>query len=159
MEVEGTATWNGQPIQKGYIELQPVNDGHFASAEIVDGKFTLQTTPGLRLVKVTAEKKIGETPPTDRIPEAQPIMFQFVPPKFNSSSVSSKRQKSWPPSAAAIVRKRHPPGSSAKPKACLGRSHCQTNQQHHKSCHSTRHHESPCTPVSCLQPSAHSRMF
>lgn len=86
MEVEGTATWNGQPIQKGYIELQPVNDGHFASAEIVDGKFTLQTTPGLRLVKVTAEKKIGETPPTDRIPEAQPIMFQFVPPKFNSQS-------------------------------------------------------------------------
>lgn len=86
MTVDGTATWNGQPIQKGYIELQPVGEGHFASAEIVDGKFKLQTTPGKRLVKVTAEKKIGETPPSDRIPEAQPIMFQFVPPKFNSES-------------------------------------------------------------------------
>ncbi|WP_144971031.1 hypothetical protein [Bremerella volcania] len=86
MSVDGTATWNGQPIQKGYIELQPVGEGHFASAEIVDGKFTLQTTPGKRLVKVTAEKKIGETAPTDRIPESQPIMFQFVPPRFNSES-------------------------------------------------------------------------
>lgn len=86
LSIDGTATWNGQPIQKGYIELQPVGDGHFASAEIVDGKFSLQTTPGKRLVKVTAEKKIGETPPSDRIPEAQPIMFQFVPPKFNSES-------------------------------------------------------------------------
>ncbi|PQO39141.1 hypothetical protein C5Y96_04570 [Blastopirellula marina] len=86
LSIDGTATWNGQPIQKGYIELQPVGDGHFASAEIVDGKFRLQTTPGKRLVKVTAEKKIGETPPTDRIPEAKPIMFQFVPPKFNSES-------------------------------------------------------------------------
>lgn len=84
--VDGTATWNGQPIQSGYIELQPVGEGHFASAEIVDGKFTLRTTPGKRLVKITAEKKIGETPPTDRIPEAKPIMFQFVPPKFNSES-------------------------------------------------------------------------
>ena len=86
MSVDGTASWNGQPIQKGYIELQPVGEGHFASAEIIDGKFTLQTTPGKRLVKVTAEKKIGETPPTERIPEAKPIMFQFVPAKFNSES-------------------------------------------------------------------------
>jgi len=86
MSVEGTATWNGQPIQKGYIELQPIGEGHFASAEIIDGKFTLQTTPGKRLVKVTAEKKIGETQPTDRIPEVKPIMFQFVPPEFNSES-------------------------------------------------------------------------
>lgn len=86
LSVDGTASWNGQPIEKGYIELQPVGEGHFASAEIVNGKFTLHTTPGKRLVKVTAEKKIGETPPSDRIPEAQPIMFQFVPPKFNSES-------------------------------------------------------------------------
>lgn len=86
MTVDGTASWNGQPIQKGYIELQPIGEGHFASAEIVDGKFTLQTTPGNRLVKVTAEKKIGETPPTDRIPEAKPIMFQFIPPKYNAES-------------------------------------------------------------------------
>ncbi|MEW4564168.1 hypothetical protein AB1K70_16640 [Bremerella sp. JC770] len=86
MSVDGTASWNGQPIQKGYIELQPIGDGHFASAEIIDGKFTLQTTPGKRLVKVTAEKKIGETQPTDRIPEVKPIMFQFVPPEFNSES-------------------------------------------------------------------------
>ncbi len=98
MSVDGTASWNGQPIQKGYIELQPIGEGHFASAEIVDGKFTLHTTPGRRLVKVTAEKKIGETPPTDRIPEAKPIMFQFVPPKYNSESTLEMEISSSSPS-------------------------------------------------------------
>jgi len=86
MSVDGTASWNGQPIEKGYIELQPIGEGHFASAEIIDGKFTVHTTPGKRLVKVTAEKQVGQTEPTARIPEAKPIMFQFVPPKFNSQS-------------------------------------------------------------------------
>ncbi|MEW4452714.1 hypothetical protein AB1L30_08565 [Bremerella sp. JC817] len=84
--IQGTATWNGEPIEKGYIELQPIGEGHFASAEISNGKFTVQTSPGKRLVKVTAEKVIGQTEPTERIPESKPILFQFVPPKYNSES-------------------------------------------------------------------------
>lgn len=87
IHVQGTATWNGSPIEKGYVELQPIDgQGQFASAEITDGTFTLTTLPGKRRVKVTAEKKIGETEPTERIPEPEPIMFQFLPPKFNSDS-------------------------------------------------------------------------
>lgn len=87
VHIEGTATWNGTPIENGYVELQPLNgEGQFASAEIADGKFTLSTLPGSRRVKVTAQKKIGETAPTERIPEPEPIMFQFIPPEFNSES-------------------------------------------------------------------------
>ncbi|PQO35474.1 hypothetical protein C5Y97_14040 [Blastopirellula marina] len=86
-EVHGVATWNGQPIEKGYLELAPVDGaGQFASAEIADGKFTLRTIPGMRQVKVTAERKIGETAPTERIPNPEPIMFQYLPAKYNSQS-------------------------------------------------------------------------
>lgn len=86
-EVQGVATWNGQPIEQGYVELAPVDGaGQFASAEIKDGKFTLRTIPGMRQVKVTAEKKIGETAPTERIPMPEPIMFQYLPAKYNSQS-------------------------------------------------------------------------
>ncbi|EAQ82500.1 hypothetical protein [Blastopirellula marina] len=86
-QVEGVATWNGQPIENGYVELAPVGGvGQFASAEIKQGKFTLRTLPGLRQVKVTAHKKIGETAPTDRIPNPEPILFQFIPAEYNSQS-------------------------------------------------------------------------
>ncbi|MCC9607587.1 hypothetical protein LOC68_11995 [Blastopirellula sp. JC732] len=85
--VQGVATFNGQPIEKGYVELAPVGGvGQFASAEIKDGKFTLRTNPGMRQVKVTAQKKIGETAPTERIPNPEPIYFQFLPAKFNTQS-------------------------------------------------------------------------
>ncbi|MBI1247707.1 hypothetical protein GC197_07630 [bacterium] len=86
VSIDGTATWNGEPIQQGYIEFQPITDGQFASAEIVDGKFRVSTLPGKRLVRVTAQKQIGMTQPTDRIPESRPIMHQFIPAKFNSQS-------------------------------------------------------------------------
>jgi len=87
MEVQGVANFNGQPIEKGYVELAPVGGvGQFASADIKDGKFTLRTGPGLRQVKVTAQRKIGETEPTERIPNPEPIYFQYLPTKFNSQS-------------------------------------------------------------------------
>lgn len=85
--IQGTATWNGEPIEIGYVELQPTdNTGQFASAEIRQGKFTLRTAPGPRRVKVTAQRKIGEVPPSERIPMAEPIMHQYIPPKFNAQS-------------------------------------------------------------------------
>lgn len=85
--IQGTATWNGEPIEIGYVEFQPTdNTGQFASAEIRGGKFTLRTSPGPRRVKVTAQRKIGEIPPSERIPMAEPIMHQYIPPQFNSDS-------------------------------------------------------------------------
>lgn len=87
VHVQGTATRNGSPIEVGYVELQPIDgEGQFASAVITEGKFSLQTLPGTRRIKVTAQQKIGETEPTERIPEPEPILFQFIPPKFNSES-------------------------------------------------------------------------
>jgi len=85
--IQGTATWNGEPIEIGYVELQPTdNAGQFASAEIREGKFTLRTSPGPRRVKITAQRKIGEIPPSERIPTAEPIMHQYIPARFNTES-------------------------------------------------------------------------
>lgn len=85
--LHGTVTWNGQPVERGYIELQPVDaTGQFASAQIVDGQFSLRATPGPRRVKVTAERQIGERPPNERIPKPEPIWFQYIPAKFNTNS-------------------------------------------------------------------------
>ncbi|WP_146432934.1 hypothetical protein [Blastopirellula retiformator] len=89
--MQGVATFNGQPIEKGYVELAPVGGvGQFASADIQDGKFTLRTSPGLRQVKITAQRKIGETAPTERIPNPEPIYFQYLPAEFNSASQLQK---------------------------------------------------------------------
>ena len=87
VRVHGTLTWNGQPVERGYIELQPVDPtGQFASAEVSNGQFSFSAAPGPRRVKVTAERKIGEKPPTERIPKPEPIWFQYIPAKYNANS-------------------------------------------------------------------------
>jgi hypothetical protein len=97
--IQGTATWNGQPIEIGYVELQPTdNEGQFASAEIREGKFTLRTSPGPRRVKVTASRQIGEIPPSDRIPNPEPIMHQYLPSQFNTQSELETEIKADSPS-------------------------------------------------------------
>lgn len=87
VEIRGTASFNGEPIETGYLELEPLDaSGQFASAEISKGRFTLRTSPGPRRLRVTAQRKIGETESTERIPNPEPIMEQYLPTKFNSQS-------------------------------------------------------------------------
>jgi hypothetical protein len=85
--VEGTATWNGQPIEMGFVELFPTDGtGQVDGADIVGGKFSVRTHAGAKRVRVTGQRKIGETPPTERIPKAEPIYAQFIPKEFNDES-------------------------------------------------------------------------
>ena len=87
MEIQGVATWNGAPIEEGYVELAPTDGkGQVVGADIKDGAFVLRTVAGEKHVSVTARKKIGERPPTERIPHAEPIYCQFVPAQFNERS-------------------------------------------------------------------------
>ena len=87
LAVEGTATWNGQPIENGYVEVSPASGpGQVDGADIVDGKFSLRTTAGEKRVSVVAQRKIGETAPTERIPTPEPIYFQFLPKQFNENT-------------------------------------------------------------------------
>lgn len=90
IEVDGTITWNGQPIEEGYIEVSPVaGPGQVDGADIVDGKFSLRTTAGEKRVSVVARRKIGETAPTERIPTPEPIYFQYLPPQFNDNTTQT----------------------------------------------------------------------
>ena len=85
--IEGTATWNGQPIESGFVELFPTDgNGQVDGADIVGGKFSLRTHVGAKRVRVTGQKKIGETPPTERIPKPEPIYAQYIPKQFNDES-------------------------------------------------------------------------
>jgi len=87
IEVRGTATWNGEPIADGYVELQPTDgQGQIAGAEIVGGKFTVVAFPGAGRVSVMAHRQIGLTDPTERMPTPEPILSQFLPAQFNSNS-------------------------------------------------------------------------
>lgn len=72
------------------MELNPIGGGgQIDGAEIKDGKFTVRTNEGEKLVKVTAKRKIGETPATDRMP-AEAIYHQYIPEKFNQASELKK---------------------------------------------------------------------
>jgi hypothetical protein len=85
-DIEGTATWNGEPISDGYVELTPVDgSGQIDGADIVNGKFTVRTTEGEKVARVSARRKIGETPATPRMP-AEPIYHEYIPNEFNSKS-------------------------------------------------------------------------
>jgi len=85
-EFEGTITWNGEPIKSGNIELHPDGgEGQIDGAEIKDGKFTIRTTSGEKLVKVLASREVGKTKGDDRVPP-EPIMHQYLPFEFNAKS-------------------------------------------------------------------------
>lgn len=85
-EFKGTATWNGEPIAEGYVELHSVGAGQVDGAEIVGGNFTIRTTEGEKRALVIAKRKVGETPATERIPHPEPIYHQYLPKEFNDKS-------------------------------------------------------------------------
>ncbi|MGC4005516.1 MAG: hypothetical protein QM811_21310 [Pirellulales bacterium] len=87
LAVEGTVTWNGKPLENGFVELTPLDGaGSIVGADVVDGKFTLRTAPGEKRVSVTGKRIIGATKPTERIPNPEPIYLQFIPAEFNANS-------------------------------------------------------------------------
>lgn len=87
--IVGTATWNGTPIQEGTVSLLAA-DSQIDSAPIENGRFTIFTTPGLKVVSVMAEREIGTPRPTAHEPNPSPVRFQYLPKECN---VDSKLQE------------------------------------------------------------------
>ena len=86
--VEGTVTFNSQPLEQGLIRFVPVDgNSQTADATITGGKFTANVPVGDVRVEITAPKVVGQTkmyntpdsPTVDRIEE-------LIPPKYNVSS-------------------------------------------------------------------------
>jgi hypothetical protein len=86
--VEGTVTFNSQPLEQGIIRFVPV-DGTSQPADgpITSGKFSVPVPVGDVRVEITSPKVVGkmkmydtpDSPTVDRIEEA-------IPPKYNVQS-------------------------------------------------------------------------
>ena len=57
--VSGSVSYNGQPVGDGHVVFQPA-DGKGASCggPIKNGKYTVETTPGKKVVQIIAVKKV-----------------------------------------------------------------------------------------------------
>jgi hypothetical protein len=81
-------TFDGQPVQQGSIEFVD-QDGKSQSAGgvIQNGAYQAKDIPpGKKVVRITANKKVGEKQSYGPGSPMQPIYQQFLPPQFNSQS-------------------------------------------------------------------------
>lgn len=86
--VEGTVTFNSQPLEKGLIRFVPVDGtSQPADSTITGGKFSVIAPVGEFRVEITSPKVVGQTkmydtpdsPTVDKIQEA-------IPPKYNTQT-------------------------------------------------------------------------
>ncbi len=81
--VSGTVTWNGKPVEKGHIVLEPVEENVKPDAgQIQNGEFVFRAQTGVKRVKIHADRRITEPDPVMGIAERGP----YIPAKFNSET-------------------------------------------------------------------------
>ena len=92
--VEGKVTFDGQPVEKGSIVLEPADgQGSTAGGEIKDGEYVLSgdsaVQPGKKIVRITAVRKTGRkleagppSPPGTIVEEVE----RYIPPQYNRQS-------------------------------------------------------------------------
>jgi hypothetical protein len=59
--IQGNVTYNGEPIEKGYISFRPTGGtGQSLAAPITDGRYTIEkSTPGKKTAVITGVKKVN----------------------------------------------------------------------------------------------------
>ena len=89
MEVSGSVTYDGQPVQKGTIAFLPSDgNGPTAAAIIAQGKYTVKVAPGSKQVKIEGYKIVGRQPCVRDNP-ASPlvdVLEPIVPAQYNERS-------------------------------------------------------------------------
>jgi hypothetical protein len=92
--LEGSVTYDGQPVDKGSITLEPADGvGPAAGGTIESGRFKVDSTsglaPGEKIVRISAVRATGKKieagppePPGTKVDEVQ----QFIPAKYNDQS-------------------------------------------------------------------------
>lgn len=111
--VSGQVTLNGQPLDKGMIVFNSLDPGSqaSASADIVNGRYTLETTAGQKQVQITAPIVTGTRPeyagPGAPVVE---ITEERLPARYHSASELTfeikpgKNDKDWPLEAEPLKR-------------------------------------------------------
>lgn len=80
-EVNGAVTWNGEPIQKGFVTFHPEGGKSDEAGPITNGRYLLYAHPGQNGVSISAEKVSGFNQGMN-----QPNVVQFIPPEYNTAS-------------------------------------------------------------------------
>ena len=79
---------DGQPLDSGVISFSPAEgDGASATADIKDGKYSVQTTPGAKWVQISAPVVVGQrklsTAPNAPVTD---IREERLPERYNAKT-------------------------------------------------------------------------
>lgn len=125
VEVTGTVTLNGQPLEEGTISIYPdvKVKGPLVQAKIVGGKFSLTKkegpATGANRVSIKAVKKTGRKISSDGIESDE--VLQYIPPQYNDDTTLKADVKPEPTKNEFVfelsgqVAPRNADGTSAGP--------------------------------------------
>jgi hypothetical protein len=83
VEVAGTVTWEGKPVETGEIIFHPVDTSVTPSAgRIRGGAFSFMAKPGKKRVDIQAVRKTGQRDPK----EGFEITELYIPERYNSET-------------------------------------------------------------------------
>ena len=84
--VTGSVTFQNQPVAKGQIVFADAGDAAAAAVgQIENGRYSVQTTAGAKIVRITASKETGrilEGAMGAKVPE----LIDLIPPQYNTAS-------------------------------------------------------------------------
>ncbi|PQO35125.1 hypothetical protein [Blastopirellula marina] len=84
--LEGQVTYDGKPIPEGAIVMKDFAvEGPSARAEIINGEYAIDVTPGKKIIQVRALRKTGrriEANPREYVDEVE----EYIPKKHNFKS-------------------------------------------------------------------------
>jgi hypothetical protein len=92
LAVEGTVTFQGEPIAEGSITLRPIEgtQSPTAGSRIVDGKFRIDADggprPGTFRVEIAASRPTGRKIMDPETGQPTDMIEQYIPPRYNRQS-------------------------------------------------------------------------
>ncbi len=87
--ISGQVTLDGQPVKEGSVSLMPVSgQGVAGGGEIVNGRYTAQTSPGEMAVQIYAHETVTKDNPTQEEIERglDTDRIQLLPAVYNRAS-------------------------------------------------------------------------
>ncbi len=89
--VEGTVTFDGQPVEKGTIAFEPADGkGPATGGQVIDGRYSLSgeasPTPGEKIVRISATRKTGRMVPAVPEPGTDQMIEEikpYIPANYN----------------------------------------------------------------------------
>ena len=85
VEVSGTVTWNGQPLETGFVSFIPDPSKSPQAGTIENGHFKFNAYLGQNVVRILSERKAGYVESMN-----QYRYEQFIPAKYNEESELSE---------------------------------------------------------------------